>query len=185
LLILELFCGTGSISDAFKELGWQTVGVDIVDHGYKAGPLILQDMQDFDTKAFIKQYGKPDVIWASPPCPEFSIAKYYAYGTQIEYQGLDLVWQAYRVIDEAKPRYFIVENVKGLAKFIDKPTHIIQYGPSSNYKAAYLWGHFPKPGMLETEFRSRTDKYGNSDIRRARIPEPIARAIAKVVNEHF
>ena len=55
-LLLELFCGTGSISEAFQELGWQTVGVDITDHGYKAGPLLVRDMQDFVTKDFIAKY---------------------------------------------------------------------------------------------------------------------------------
>ena len=184
-LLLELFCGTGSISEAFQELGWQTVGVDITDHGYKAGPLLVMDMQDFVTKDFIAKYGRPKAIWASPPCTEFSTAKYYAYGTSIEYQGLDLVWQAFRIIDEAKPDFFIVENVKGLARFIDKPTHIIQYGPSSNYKSAYLWGNFPIPGMFESEVKNHHDKYGNSDIRRARIPEPMARAVAKAIHSQI
>jgi len=66
--VLELFSGTGSVGKCCKELGWDVVSVDLLlpaDHEV--------DIMDFD----YKQYPQDtfDIIWASPPCTEYSNLK--------------------------------------------------------------------------------------------------------------
>ena len=56
-------------------------------------------------------------------------------------KGLDLVWRTFALIQEMKPKYWVIENVKGLAEFIDKPNDIVRYGHSVHRKSAYLWSY--------------------------------------------
>ncbi len=63
--VLELFSGTKSVGKCCDALGWDSVSVDLLlpaDHEC--------DIMDFD----YKQYDKDefDIIWASPPCTDYS-----------------------------------------------------------------------------------------------------------------
>lgn len=63
--ILELFSGSGIMSETFKKCGWSVVTVD-----NKFNPLIKEDI----LKVNLNHYPSFDVIWASPPCTTFSVA---------------------------------------------------------------------------------------------------------------
>ena len=69
--ILELFCGTKSISKAFKERGHQTFTVDF---DKQFNPDLSRDILDFEVSELPEIWRNPDVIWASPPCTTFSVA---------------------------------------------------------------------------------------------------------------
>ena len=68
--LLELFTGTGFVGKAFKERGYDVVSVDISD---KFEPTVVADVLLFDYTVFPR--GHFDVVWASPPCTEYSCAK--------------------------------------------------------------------------------------------------------------
>lgn len=53
---------------------------------------------------------KPTVLWASPPCPNFSIAKTNGVETAAD---IDLAKAVVRAIETLEPQYFILENVQG------------------------------------------------------------------------
>ena len=65
LKVLELFSGTKSIGKVCDKLGWESVSVDLIlpaDHQI--------DIMEFNYKQYDKDYF--DIIWASPPCTEYS-----------------------------------------------------------------------------------------------------------------
>ena len=66
--ILELFCGTKSISNEFKQHGCD---VFTVDFDNQHNPDLCIDILDFDVSMLP---WIPDVIWASPDCRTWSIA---------------------------------------------------------------------------------------------------------------
>ena len=66
--VLELFSGTGSIGNVFKERGWEVVSVDIDN---RFGCTICEDILQL---SYCK-LETPDVIWASCPCVEYSRAR--------------------------------------------------------------------------------------------------------------
>ena len=66
--VLELFSGTGSVGNVCKALGMDVVSLD-----RELPADIRSDIMDWDYTTY-----KPkdfDVIWASPPCAEDSMAK--------------------------------------------------------------------------------------------------------------
>ncbi len=66
--ILEFFSGTGSVGNVCKGLGFEVASLDRdMDADIKT------DIMNWDKKTYsLKHF---DVLWALPPCSEFSIAK--------------------------------------------------------------------------------------------------------------
>ena len=106
--LLELFSGTGSVGDVAKELGYVVISLDrdmeadiktdIMDWNYKS----------FEPKAF-------DVIWASPPCTEYSRCKTRA---PRDIEGANLIVQrTLDILEYFEPKYWMIENPQtGLLK---------------------------------------------------------------------
>ena len=66
--LLELFSGTGSVGNVCETLGWESISVDI-----ELPATHRCDIMVFDYKKYPKDYF--DIVWASPPCTEYSKAK--------------------------------------------------------------------------------------------------------------
>jgi len=169
--VLELFCGLGGWSKPWIEAGHDVTGIDIKDLGYP-GKFIKADLFDWEPKE------KYDIVLASPPCTEFSIAKKWGWGTQDERQGLDLIYRTFYLISKIKPKYFIIENVKGLAEFLPPPKDIVRYGRNKQTKAAYLWTNIEKLGMLPpmTSYTKHDDKKCTKSMR-GLIPKELSKAV--------
>ena len=69
--MLELFSGTGVMSETFRKAGHEVVTVELDP---KFNPTVCKDILDIDWYDFEDEYGKFDVMWASPPCTTFSVA---------------------------------------------------------------------------------------------------------------
>ena len=153
--VLDLFCGLGGWSKAFHDAGHECTGIDIKNIGYPYR-FIKADLNDW------KPDQHYDIILASPPCTQFCIFKKHVHGNQDERIGLDLVYRTYYLIELIKPKYWVIENVKGLAEFIDKPNEIIAYNRHKDGKKAFLWSNIGKLGFLDKMiiYRARTaNKY--------------------------
>ena len=68
--LLELFSGTGSIGNAFSNLGWEVVSLDLDP---KTPATIHENILSWDFA--VLPPGHFDAIWASPCCTNYSCAR--------------------------------------------------------------------------------------------------------------
>lgn len=164
--ILELFSGTGHISDKFRahnHKAWK------VDWSKDLDANLHTDISKLTANDIIKLCGgKPDVIWASPDCATYSIAatqkgggmKHREFGTYAPKTGYAKICDetdqhVFNLIAELKPKYWFVENPRGmfrkvhgdaLEKIGGKRYTIAycQYG-SKNMKPTDIWTNHPNP----------------------------------------
>jgi hypothetical protein len=108
--LLELFSGTCSIGKVAKKMGYDVVSVDI------AFPSTHQcDILKWKYKMYPPGYF--DVIWASPPCTEFSFAK--QTGTRDIEGALALVKKTLQIIRYFQPKWYAIENPVGYLRHMD------------------------------------------------------------------
>ena len=173
--MFDLFCGYGGASRPFVDNGWDVVGFDIesaVAARYP-GELVLQDVSTIDGR----NLKGADLIWASPPCVHFSLVNQREGNRRDPERGMLLVREAKRIIDQAKPRAWIIENVRGAVKYISPLLgEPLNRGAQQN-NGVWLWGNIDPIIPL---MRKNTD--GKKDSReRALIPYPIADAVRRAV----
>lgn len=161
--MLDLFCGRGGASAAFRDLGWEVVGVDM-------NPELKPDLvADLRTWAWTGR--RPDLVWASVPCTEF--ARMSMPWTRARFPGppsLDLYDSARRIIAECAPRFWVIENVRGAVPYFGPPTRRI--GP------VYLWGNLP-PYFPDFKVRPFKEKIsGREPQARSVTPYDVSLALA-------
>ena len=111
MIIYDLFSGTGSSTQAFKDAGHTVISFEI-DGNFVA----TQHVNILNLKAadLIAKYGRPDFIWASPPCTAFSVAsmtKHWEKKDKLAYpktdgalKGMALVEHTLNLIKELDPK---------------------------------------------------------------------------------
>ena len=63
MMVVDLFCGLGGFSQAFRDRGHRVIGVDIVPPAD-----VLADVRNLPFNEKLRA----DVVLASPPCDEFT-----------------------------------------------------------------------------------------------------------------
>jgi hypothetical protein len=110
--LLELFSGTGSMGRAFRAEGWQVTSVDIREDFQ---PTILCDVMDFNVR-LLEHLPAVDLLWASPPCTEYSCARTRAK-TPRDLLGADaMVAKVLDLADQLFCHYLIENPYTGLLK---------------------------------------------------------------------
>ena len=103
-VVLDLYSGTGSVAEIFRDRGYVVVTVDI-DPKYKAD--IQTDMLVWDYQgAFLP--GHFDIIVCSPPCTEFSQAMTRRV-RELDYAD-SLVQKALEIVHYFQPKFWYIEN---------------------------------------------------------------------------
>ena len=123
--LLELFSGTGSIGRVFEEAGWRVTKVDI---RADFEPTICKSVLELEPEDI---YGETvDLVWGSPPCTHYSVARTKAK-TPRDLEGSDaLVAAVLKSASYYNAPYFF-ENPYGLLRTRHVvegiPMHIIDY----------------------------------------------------------
>jgi hypothetical protein len=120
--MLELFSGTGRMSNEFRRRGWITMSVDLFyDSNVMKDVMLLTKNDIIDWLG-----GAPDFIHASPPCTAFSVAsigthwgggwRVYKPLTEKAKLGIDLVEKTKEIISWFPNCKYIIENPRGVLR---------------------------------------------------------------------
>lgn len=205
--MLELFCGTKSVSNAFKNAGWE---VYTVDWNKDFEPTLCADISKLTADDIIALCGGvPDVIHASPDCTSYSVMA-ISYHREKEPNGNLKAKSDYakfcdktnahviNLIRNLNPKYYFIENPVGGLRKMDfmqgLPRHTVtycQYG-DKRQKPTDLWTNHPCPmfklpckrGATCHESAPRGSKTGTQGIKgakdRSRIPDLLCQHIVKI-----
>ena len=135
-VVWDLCSGLGGWSEAFVQDDWIVIRIEInpelahIPHTYT---LDVHDWYDW-----YQQFPSPDLILASPPCTEFSLAQNFHDG-RVEEPDLDILLSIIDIMQILKPKFWCVENVVGACRFFEPilGKHRQRAGPF------FLWGNFP------------------------------------------
>ena len=191
MLIFDFFSGTGSATQAFEDRGHKVVRVEL-DEYFEADE---RDILKLSAEHLINKYGKPDFIWASPPCQKFSVASigHYWRGGRGNctpkrpevYEAIALVDYTVKLMEALEPKHgFIMENPRGMLRSQKPVSHLprwtityCQYG-DTRMKPTDLWGTIknwkPKPmckpkGKCHESSPSGTNMGGTGKLKNARL----------------
>jgi len=169
-LMIDLCSGLGGASQVMKERSWQVITLDF-DSSFN--PDIVADIRTWSWCG-----ERPDLIWASPPCDEFA-REFMPWSKTGKNPDLSIIEACVRIIREANPRYWVIENVQGAVKYF-KP---ILGDPAAIFKPFFFWGYFPDLGKLKFEYRNKESYSSKRKAERAKIPYEISLAFALVVEQ--
>ena len=169
--MLDLCCGLKGASQAMKASGWSVLTVDI---NPRFQPDIVADLVTWRYEG-----SRPDLIWASPPCTDFSRESMPWCRTGCQ-PDMSLVLACKRIIEEARPRYWIVENVRGAIRYFAPALG----RPRASFGPFFLWGVFPFSGSHALQYRKKESYSSSEREARAKVPEQISHAVMTSIAQH-
>ena len=157
--MLELFSGSKIMAETFQSHDWE---VFTIDGNESLAPDLSCDILKLDVDRIIELFGRPDVIWASPPCTTFSVASIphhwekvakdnYLPKTDACRTNIKLIEHTIKLITELEPTYWFIENPRGMIKHIPaiqelKPyRHLVTYCQydEKRMKPTHIWSNAP------------------------------------------
>lgn len=166
MFIVDLCSGLGGASEAMRQRGWRVI---TLDNDPSFNPDICVDVREYDY-----QGERPDLVWASPPCNEFSRESFPWSRTGVR-PDLSVYNACKCIISQADPRFWIIENVRGAVPY---------FGPySAVYYPFYLWGFFPPLGRVRLNYRHKESYPSKSKALRGQIPYSLSLAVAVAIEQ--
>ena len=208
MLIFDFFSGTGSSTQGFREAGDKVILFEL-DPQFEADEHV--DIMDLSADYLLAKYGRPDFVWASPPCTAFSVASIghhwqggpggYEPKTREASYNQDIVRHTRYLIEELQPRLgFLIENPRGMLRKLEPVAGLdrvtisyCQYG-DTRQKPTNLWGEVPdwnprplcSPGSDCHEAAPRGSRTGTQGLKnakeRSRIAPELSRELRKALS---
>ncbi len=131
--VISLFTGAGGLDFGFEASGFKTVAGVEMDAAccktlrHRKFPVIEGDIRSVSSPEILDRAnfrrrtrlrpGGVDVLIGGPPCQPFSKAGYWAKGDsqRLEDPRAQTLREYIRVLDETRPKVFLLENVEGLS----------------------------------------------------------------------
>lgn len=126
--VISLFSGAGGLDYGFEAAGFETAVAVEMDHACcetlranRKWHVIERDIFDVSSAEILEaaglRKGEPDVLIGGPPCQPFSKSGYWVRGDarRLEDPRANTLSAYLRVLEETRPRAFLLENVEGLA----------------------------------------------------------------------
>ncbi len=164
---VDLYSGTGGATAAFRARGWQVVRVDLC---HRRAATVVADCRHLPIAR------RPDLLWASPPCTEFSDANPRVKPLERR-PSLELVVAVLAAVRDLRPRFWVLENVRGAIPFLGIPVQKI--GPWC------LWGYFPPIRVTLAMQTHLKQLAGRSAVARAAIPFDLSSAVCDAVEAYW
>ena len=152
MIVYDFYSGTGSSTQAFKDAGHRVIKIELDEYFDADERNILTLTADL----LISRYGRPNFIWASPPCTSFSVASIGHHWTEDKkpkttqaLESLKLVEFTLNLIKALQPAAWLIENPRGMLRkqeIMKGLTHrqitYCSYG-DTRMKPTDLWGDVP------------------------------------------
>ncbi|WP_342276542.1 DNA cytosine methyltransferase [Spiroplasma endosymbiont of Nebria brevicollis] len=121
--VLSLFSGCGGLDLGFKKQGFKIVKAIDNDptliETYKkniANHIECLDIKQINGLTYLKEYKTIDVVIGGPPCQGFSLASNLVRNFKDDPRNY-LYKEYIRIIEQVKPKFFLMENVKNFLSF--------------------------------------------------------------------
>lgn len=166
LLMIDLCCGLKGASAAMRERGWEVVSVD-VDPRFK--PDVVADVRSWTWTG-----RRPDLVWSSPPCTEFS-RESMPWTRQGIIPDTSIVEACVRIARESETRFWLLENVRGSLRWLKT----LLGEPKYRMSPQFLWG-VPPVGFQPQWVKLPKKRHSSAELR-AIVPWHISLALARAV----
>lgn len=178
-VFIDLFSGFGGASAAFDEDdNWMTIKIDnepsLLEHDRG---IYIMDIARVDEILSMIRCQVPFkininklVVWASPPCDQFSwVRADRIQGQTSDDFDLTLLDATRHIIEALKPDYWIIENVEGAIPIFNEE---LERSPTQQIGSVVMWGNFP---LIPIEDRANF-KHRKLDSKGSRLHRPRLRA---------
>lgn len=184
LKMIDLFCGAGGLSLGFTQEGFITslandieeCCIDTYAHNHPETPrdhIVLGDIREvLNNLDELVRYKDVDIIVGGPPCQGFSMAN----RQRLIDDPRNKLYRSYvQAVDKVKPKFFVMENVKGMlsvANQVEEDFIAIGYSvkskvlnakdfgvPQNRERLIYIGNRL---GIDNTKIFNEIEEYGNS-----------------------
>ena len=168
--MVDLCCGLKGVAREFEKADWEILTVDIDP---RFSPDIVADINNLH----IDRDKLVDLVWASPDCTQYSKrslpASWKCNGGKHTEPDMRLFLNCYRIIRYLKPRYWVIENVRGAVPYFS----LVLGPPVKAVGSRILWGDFPPFDTSPKYGKWRLPPSENRAQIRSEIPAGLSRGL--------
>ena len=132
LKVIDLFSGAGGLSQGFRDAGCDIISAVEINknlsqtfrNNFKKTKIFEEDISKVKSKDLLVNESKVDIVIGGPPCQGFSMS-----GKRIRGNGIflndkrnKLFKEFVRIINDLKPKIFLMENVPGILNIFQGKT---------------------------------------------------------------